>query len=160
MLQDIYLLHNCLYYIHVMLILTHLCWYSFSLIYFVKITFALDSRCLKTSKSTPSSSFYTVYYQRYSEFKTFGDRWRPSWFSPRKSGRKKWKQFFFSPFISQKSQLFKIYMKKSQNVSLLHNSVYYRSQRRKRSNRHVYRGKNHAYRGNTTATKVNPRLQR
>ena len=44
----------------------------------------------------PSSSFYTVYCQRYSDYMTFVDRWWPSWIFPWKSGRKKWKQFFQS----------------------------------------------------------------
>ena len=44
-----------------------------------------------------------------------------------KKWTKKWKQFFvqsFSVNISEKSQLFKIYMKKSQNMYLLHNSEF------------------------------------
>ena len=62
------------------------------------------------------------------DYKNFGVRWRPSWIFPRKHLRKNWKQFFCQSFrvnISEKSQLFKIYMKKSQNMYLLHNSVYY-----------------------------------
>ena len=86
---------------------------------------ALDSSYLKTSKATPSSSFCTVYYQRYSDYKNYGERWRPSWIFPQKSGRKKWKQFFQSVMvnISDKSQFFKIYMKTSQNDTMTYTIV-------------------------------------
>ena len=55
---------------------------------FIKIMVALYSSYLKTSKATLSSSFCTVYCQRYSDFKTFGDWWRPSWISPQKRMKK------------------------------------------------------------------------
>ena len=76
--HDVYLLHKCVYYIHFTVILTHClaCMALFS--FFAKIIVALDSSYINTYKTTPNSSFYTVYCQRYSDFKTFGDRWRPS----------------------------------------------------------------------------------
>ena len=73
---NVYLLHNCVYYIHFTVILTDFRWHSFIFISFIKIIVALDS--FKTYKTTSSSSFYTAYCLRFSDYKTFGDRWRPS----------------------------------------------------------------------------------
>ena len=90
--------------------------YSFIFISFAKIIVALDSSYINTYKTTPSSSFYTVYCQRYSDYKNVDDQWRPSWIFPRKM-----ETVFFQSFrvnISEKSQLFKIYMKKSQNDTM------------------------------------------
>ena len=118
--QDVYLLHNCVYY----KLYGHYNAFWLVLLYFhffQKIIVVLDSSYISTYKTTPSSSFYTVYYQRYSDYKNCGERWRPSWISPRKSGRNKWKHFLLQSFrvnISEKSQLFKIYRKKSQNDTM------------------------------------------
>ena len=74
--QDVYLLHNCVYYIHFTVILTH--FVDFIFISFNKIIVSLDSSYINTYKTTPSSTFYTVYYQGYSDYKNFGEGWRPS----------------------------------------------------------------------------------
>jgi len=56
---------------------------------------ALESSYFKTYQTIPSSNFYIAYCQIYSDYKTFGERWRPSRISPQKSGRKQWKQFVY-----------------------------------------------------------------
>ena len=91
--------------------------------FFTKIIVAIVSAYINTYKTTPSSSFYTVYYQIYSDYKNFGERWRPSWIFPRKI----WKQFFqsFTVTVSEKSQLSKIYMKMSQNDTMTYTNVFY-----------------------------------
>ena len=75
---------------------------------------------MNTYKTTLSSSFYTDYCQRYSDYKYFGERWRPPWNFPRKSERKKPKHFSQSlrVNISDQSQWFKIYIKKAQNDTM------------------------------------------
>ena len=72
-------------------------------------------------KTTPSSSFYIGYCQQYSDYKTFGDLWRPFWIFLQKHGRKYWNSFFqfFRVNINETTQLFKICMKKSLQVSLI-----------------------------------------
>ena len=76
--QDVYLLYNCVYYIHVTVILTR---FLASIALFFNF-FHQDNSCigfliLQYIENDSSSSFYTVYCQRYSDFKTFGERWQP-----------------------------------------------------------------------------------
>ena len=63
----------------------------------------------------------------YSDFKTLGDRWLQSWIFTQKRGRKKMEFFFFQFFrvnTSEKTQLFKLYMKKSQDVHMCYVIAY------------------------------------
>jgi len=57
---------------------------------------ALDSSYLIPSQATGISSFYTVYCQIYSDFKSFDDKWQQSWIYPQKKETNKMETAFFS----------------------------------------------------------------
>ena len=111
---------------HFTVILMHIWLYNYIFISFIQIIVAFDSSYINTYKATPSSSFYTVCCQRYSDCKSVTGGGHLE-FSHEKVDEKKETVFsqFFRVNISGKTKLFKIYMKKSQNMYLLHNSVYY-----------------------------------
>ena len=65
---------------------------------FIKIIVALDSSYFKTYKTTPSSSIYTAYCQRYSDYKILVTGGGHLEFSNEKVDEEKWKQVFSSSF--------------------------------------------------------------
>ena len=65
---------------------------------FIKIIVARDSSYFKTYKTTPSSSIYTAYCQRYSDYKILVTGGGHLEFSNEKVDEEKWKQVFSSSF--------------------------------------------------------------
>ena len=93
---------------------------------FIKIMVALDSSYFKTYNTIPSSSFCTVYCQRYSALRLLVTDGGHLEFSHEKVDGQNGNRFFQSFWVNiseKKKQLFKIYIKKAQNDTMTYTSL-------------------------------------